>query len=582
MPMLRSALCLVVLAGCALAHEPAVPAPGDVSVDDDAEDGADEQESDPPALFCGSALPAGDPSRIAADVDPESVVVSPCGELAYADGAATHLLDAAYTGVKASLPGAHYAAFSPDGGWFMAGAPAQTLFYDLRRDVQVGIYATERAGFLQQDARWSGYAAGAPARSLPFLCTAAGLSLLLDGAFDTRFPDANCAGQPDPLLWTAYGSVVLYRGPDRHVRVADFATTSDRELRINLAEYEWMPENRMPVDLFHLSGDGRVLVHTAAWDESCGDTFCRYSQGDGVLVDLAHGDERLDVHTGLHPDTRELSVLDGPPGSHYLAVESELDTTLLDASQQLRAMPHDDFRPLLFVPGRDEVLGSAYGGALELLGFDADAPTQVSAVSDYQSSGLDAPNVRASRDGSVFAYTAYRAQRCTQNPAIEDCDLPVWDTVVWSRTAGELAAFPASQPPQVHWVGDDGRVLFAGGLVVGAQDNTPIVAGSGLYLMSPEGFIMADWSGYPEQVLPLSDGFLLVVTDPENEKLNQKLIVRLRLVPGDSIILATTPPDVPANAALKVWVDAAEERLVYLFDWTDDTRHGALYAGRLR
>jgi hypothetical protein len=544
---------------------------GDSSSDDSDDDLIEDPELPPPE--CGRAAPLELPRLIAHDIDVERVAVGPCGELAYESADTLHVLDAAYarelaTGVNMSAP-----RFSPDGALLTASGQNNVMVLDLvseeRREVP-----GEGRGFLLQTSDWWHDDVSQP-RSVPVVCNSSGLGLFLDGAVDVRFPGRACVpGAFDDWsgwLWGEYGSTVLYRDEDGDLHAADFLSGLDTIVAVELIE-----GNGWGFDFLHLSDDGRVLVHVAGWDEACGDTFCPMSDGTATLFDLTTQLTHHGLPAALVGNSHEVNIIDGPPGSHRMAIQGATDMTLIASADQLVASTVRNRAPLQIVGRRDEVLGRQYpDGALELVPFTGGGATTISPTSE-EHDPWDPPDVAVSWDGSVIAYSAYRARRCETNPALDPCQTQLWEVVVWSREHGELAAHLTSQPASPLWVGDDGSVLVYGPL---AGHNEGF--GWGDFVLDTAGNVLAQLPD-SEQVTALSDGFLLAT--PAEVMGGGTDLWRFDVTTGTSATVALQPASVPAGADLAVWVDPAEQRLVYAFHWYDAASsrdRSQLYAGQL-
>jgi hypothetical protein len=580
-------LCFANLAGCAAWHErhddsgtPSdvsddgdptdADADSDAELDDDgADDWADSDEPDVPTPTCRGALPDRAPFLVARDIPAERVVVGPCGELAYGnDDGVISLHDATFARRLGSWANVYQAQFSPDGAQFMATGQGEMVLYDLEAETSQGF--SGEAGFLQRDEGWQGSDASDEPRSIPFLCDGAGLGLIRGDVIDTLFPGLACAPGSSAIAHaSAHGSRVVLRDENRRLHVADFASGTD-----------WLPplesaEEPNAFDVLHLSGDGRVLVHIAGWDEDCGDTFCPRSDGTATVFDLA-AQEAHRVPAWLDDD-RDVGIFEGPPGSHRLAIQGASEATLLSFSNELVSREHRDLVPLEVLASGDAVLGMRHvDGALELVRFGGGS-TEITPTSE-PSDPWDPPGIAVSHDGSVLAYVAFRPKRCDVKPELrEGCSGQLWETVVWSREGGELASHLSSQPPGVHWVGDDGSVLIDGPL--SNPDGTD-ASPWGLRVLGTDRSVRTTLVGELLQLVPLRSGFLAVMSAevPGGASALQRFDIG-----SGSMTLLERPASVPVEAGLHAWVDAAEERLVYAFDWHEGgTRRGELYAGRLR
>ena len=537
-------------------------------------------ETEPPAkvspLRCEEPLRPGPVAMVASDYYGD-IKVGPCGHLAYSVGRGDFvLLDPSYQNELRRVAVARSIEFSPDGATFMAITERGVTLTDLESGA-TSEFAGADGGFLRWDPSWTVTLGPAVPQSVPFICGDAGLGLVIGKQVQAPIATAVGCRLHD---WSALGSRVLYFSDDQHLRVADFARADDRSLPIEPTQ---AGANRRPADGYHLSGDGRILLHLPGWDETCGDTFCRKTSGMAAIVDLASATEVQRVPANFSPGGREEIEAMEPSslpsrvavgGAVGGGVGGAVSMTLVHGNGGIVVSNHPRFKPLAVIASHDEVLARDDGDhSLWLLPFSGGQTINVSRTSVVDSL-KPAAGFAVSSDGNVIAY-----QRLSNSNN-------VWELVVWSRAGGVQRTHYATQPFHAAWVGGDGTVLVQAELL---REGLP-PAGSqirgewALYLLAPGGNVLARWENPAsvEQILELEDGILVAV----RESLETVRLQRVNVATGAATTIVQTPTTPPAadshpHYMLRFWTDARRQRLVYELSWPEGTPTTTKYRNSL-
>ncbi|MEO1269300.1 MAG: hypothetical protein AAFX99_14445 [Myxococcota bacterium] len=251
-------------------------------------------------------------------------------------------------------------------------------------------------------------------------------------------------------------------------------------------------------DGFLLSEDGTVLLHQVIRYTYCGDTVCEEPSSLTSVYDLKSnrfiadvvgaylGDEpplsgpqtTRDGHAMLfasHPNSsalrhgRALSVIEGARGEHLFA----------DARQVFVSVP---------IPIEGQPFNDVLFGRVDL--DTGEREDWLRAPGRLEAFGVSAHE-------QALAWCHFTRERITYPDRPNVSHTQVWAISTWSETDGVREAIAtSSQPMEVFWVGDDGRVLVGGGLFTEplpeSAPQTP-ERSYGLHMIEPDGTIAATW-----------------------------------------------------------------------------------------
>jgi hypothetical protein len=532
------------------------------------------------ALRCGEASLPGPLREITSAVAIDQVDLGPCGHLAYGDATGAHVLDPAFERELAATPdGSAALDFSPDGATLLIRTATAIRVEDLLAGVATVVDTVApslwpNGGFLAWDSSWTVEVPGASSpRSVAFVCGADGLSLVINGQLR---PAVGGAGTCDAVTWSEHGGVVILRDRDGHLHAADLAHGVDRRLPV---EPTLAAPQRIPADRLHLSADGRVLIHLPAWDVACEDTYCPESDGIATVVDLATAAPVGTAAARMEPRDRGIELVEDPDLGGGLAVGGEGVMTLVDRGPRPRLDERPGFEPLAAIPGHDDLLARR-GDALVIAPYGAGPPIELSP-------DFDGEPIAVSKDGTVIAFPRF-SLRCIAYPDRPGlCHKQLWEVIVWSRDAGVIATYAATQPLVVRWVGSDGSVLVAGPLIHGEVPATapPDFDGDpGLHLLAPDGRALRRWEAEVEQIAEIDGGLVLALRDAERSV----SLSRVDVATGAERSIDRTPSLLPAGVLgypeLHFWTDAHAQRLAYRMDWEEGANQVArssLHAGAM-
>lgn len=415
-------------------------------------DGVVSGRTPPPSSLPQAICPGGAASAPLAKVDSAvtDVATGPCGRVAYTrSDASLWLVEPGAAPVKIA-DGVDGQPIFDETGAFLLYASG---IYDLAQHRAAPIAppgATTASGAGATTGDLLGFAFvydrrdGAAPVPIPFFVTT-------DGVYRVS-PDGTAKRVSDPAIgrlgWRGtaarFGSIVIVQRDADAVMVAVDAATG----RTTLLGIDWESSMERQDKVF-LSRDGRVLVRQLVNGVPSGDTYeSKYASTD--VVDTTTGKLLSSLVGGVAGGVDVASATE-----HTLALRTSGDGfTLLDDTLALHTI----------------------GADMQLVGL-LDDGTVVASRSGYPNKdyrllaptgGADAPLVTAedapvaSRTGAVFGASRLTT-RCVKNAGASTCQDQIWELVRTARAGGgETVLASATQPIQVHRVGDDGSMLVGG------------------------------------------------------------------------------------------------------------------------